>query len=124
MRRHRTRAEGERRGSSALPAKASVPRFTNVIPRARVFRILDRALARGAVWVAAPAGAGKTAAVASYLAARGSEALWYDVDATDTDVANVFLYLTKGLRSVTRSRRRLPAFQVQHLGSLRAFARK
>src|SRR5437868_7503975 len=99
MRQHQGPTAGGDRGSSALPAKASAPRFTNVIPRARVFRMLDRALARGAVWVAAPAGAGKTAAVASYLAARGLKALWYDVDPTDTDVANVFLYLTKGLRS-------------------------
>src|SRR5689334_7835758 len=90
---------------ASLPAKASLPRLTNAVPRARVFRILDRALASGAAWIAAPAGAGKTTAVASYLAARGRPAVWYDVDATDTDVANVFLYLARGARAATRSRR-------------------
>jgi hypothetical protein len=45
--------------AAALPAKASVPRAATALPRARVFRILDRALARGAAWLAAPPGAGK-----------------------------------------------------------------
>jgi DNA-binding SARP family transcriptional activator len=36
----------------------------------------------------------------------------------------VFLYLARGVRAATRSRRGLPVFQVQHLGSLRAFARR
>jgi DNA-binding SARP family transcriptional activator len=113
-----------RRARASLPAKASLPRLTNAVPRTRVFRILDRALASGAAWIAAPAGAGKTTAVASFLAARGRPAVWYDVDATDTDVANVFLYVARGVRAATRSWRRLPVFQVQHLGSLRAFARR
>jgi DNA-binding SARP family transcriptional activator len=110
----------------ALPAKAAAPRLANVVPRARVFRILDQALSRGAAWVVGPAGAGKTTAVASHLAARRRPAVWYDVDANDTDVANVFLYLAKGVGAATRSRARtrLPVFQVAHLGSLRAFARK
>src|SRR5262245_36551032 len=122
--RRASRAERGHRTRVALPAKASAPRLTNAIPRARVFRIFDRALARGAVWIAAPAGAGKTTAVASYLAARRRPAVWYDIDATDSDVANLFLYLAKGLRAATRSAHKLPAFQVQHLGSLRVFVRK
>ena len=122
---HRTsRAERGLRTRAPLPAKASAPRLTNAIPRARVFRIFDRALARGAIWVVGPAGAGKTTAVASYLDARQRPAIWYDVDATDSDVANVFLYLANAAGAATRSRRPLPVFQVQHLGSLRAFARK
>jgi ATP/maltotriose-dependent transcriptional regulator MalT/DNA-binding SARP family transcriptional activator len=109
---------------SALPAKASVPRVTNAAPRARVFKLLDRALSRGAAWIVAPAGAGKTTAVSSYLGARRRHAVWYDVDAADADCANVFLYLPDALRAATRSRRSLPAYQVQHHGSLRAFAQK
>ena len=120
----RRSAEHEPRGRAALPAKASAPRLTNPVPRTRVFRVLDRALGSGAVWIGAPAGAGKTTVVASYLAARSRPVVWYDVDATDSDVANVFVYLTKAMKAVTRSRRALPVFQVQHLGSLRAFARR
>src|SRR5688572_6173618 len=90
--------------SRGLLAKTSAPRLTNAVPRARVWKCLDRALTKGAVWIAAPAGAGKTTAVASYLQARRRAAVWYDVDATDTDFANVFLYLASALRAVTRSR--------------------
>lgn len=107
-----------------LPAKSSVPRLTSAVLRARVFRLLERGLSRGAVWVVAPAGAGKTTAVASYLAARKRAAVWYDVDATDTDVANVFRYLASGLQAATRSRRRPPEFRIQHQANLRAFAHK
>src|SRR5262245_2079803 len=125
MGRRRDRSvEPKRRGRPPLPAKASAPRPGNTVPRARVFRIFDRAVARRAVWVAGAAGAGKTTAVASYLAARRRPAVWYDVDATDSDTANVFLYLAKGAKAASRSRRRLPIFQVQHHGSLRAFARR
>jgi ATP/maltotriose-dependent transcriptional regulator MalT/DNA-binding SARP family transcriptional activator len=111
-------------GGSTVSAKASVPRATNALARARLFRILDRALARGAAWIAAPAGAGKTMAVVSYLAARRRLAVFYDVDATDTDCANVFHYLTGALRAATRTKRRLPGFQVHHHGNVRAFAHK
>ena len=116
------RTEGAIRG--ALPAKVSAPRLTNTIARERVSRILERALVRGAVWITGPAGAGKTTAVADYLTARSRPAVWYDVDATDSDVANVFLYLARAARAATRARRQLPQFRVQHLGSLRLFAGK
>ena len=116
------RTEGAIRG--ALPAKVSAPRLTNTIARERVSRILERALVRGAVSITGPAGAGKTTAVADYLTARSRPAVWYDVDATDSDVANVFLYLARAARAATRARRQLPQFRVQHLGSLRLFAGK
>src|SRR5258708_8501513 len=99
---------------SAPPAKASVPQTGTALPRTRVFRTLDRALSRGAAWIAAPAGAGKTTAVASYLGARRRPAVWYDVDATDADCANVFVYLSGGLRAAPPPKRPFAAFQPAH----------
>lgn len=111
-------------GRRTLPAKISVPRTSHAMARARVFGLLDRASSRGAVWIVGAAGAGKTTAVASYLAGRRRPVVWYDVDPSDSDVANLFRYLARGVRTATRSRRELPAFQVQHLAGLRAFTRR
>ncbi|MBF0317545.1 MAG: hypothetical protein HQL04_05160 [Nitrospirae bacterium] len=59
---------------------------------------MDTALAKPVVWVSAPAGAGKTTLVASYLDARGGAALWYRMDERDVDVTFFFSYMQKALK--------------------------
>jgi ATP/maltotriose-dependent transcriptional regulator MalT len=76
-----------------MPAKISVPRLAETYARSRVFRAIDAARRKRVVWIAGPAGAGKTSVVATYLSTRRVPALWYNVDARDADVANVFHYL-------------------------------
>jgi len=66
-------------------AKFSRPRLARVHPRERLFRRLEECREETAVWVGGPAGAGKTALVASYLDARKLSALWYQVDSGDCD---------------------------------------
>jgi LuxR family maltose regulon positive regulatory protein len=73
------------RGRSTGLAKFSRPRLARVHPRERLFRRLDECLEETAVWVGGPAGAGKTALIASYLDARKLPALWYQVDSGDCD---------------------------------------
>src|SRR5687768_5113598 len=71
----------ERRAARHLPAKLIAPQAEDAIPRARLFRVLDRLTRKQkVVWIHAPAGAGKTTLAASYLAAGGIPALWYEVD--------------------------------------------
>ena len=76
------------------------------------------------VWIAAPAGAGKTSAVATYLSSRRLPTLWYNVDARDADVANVFHYLALAARlAAPRKKLALPAFTADSQGGVAAFAR-
>jgi hypothetical protein len=95
-----------------------------VYRRTRLFRTLDAAVRKRVVWINAPAGAGKTSVVTTYLQARGLPALWYNVDARDSDVANLFHYLAMAARvTEKRTRLALPVFSVENQAGIVAFAR-
>jgi hypothetical protein len=66
-------------------AKLTPPKLHDVLPRPRLFALLDHALMRPIAWVSAPPGSGKTTLVASYLQARGLRHVWYQADIGDTD---------------------------------------
>jgi hypothetical protein len=86
--------------------------------------MLDAAVRKRLVWIGAPAGAGKTSVVTTYLEARGLPALWYNVDARDSDVANLFHYLSTAARLASkRSQSTLPVFSVENQAGVAAFAR-
>ncbi len=69
------------------------PSLTAVAPHARLFSLLDAALARPIVWLQGPPGAGKTTLVASWLAARRLEPVWQRLDAEESDPSTFFFYL-------------------------------
>jgi ATP/maltotriose-dependent transcriptional regulator MalT len=48
---------------------------------------------RPVIWIAGPAGCGKTTLVSSYLEARGIPCLWDQIDQGDADPATFFYYL-------------------------------
>jgi ATP/maltotriose-dependent transcriptional regulator MalT/DNA-binding SARP family transcriptional activator len=110
--------------SVVTPAKTSAPHLIESYRRARLFRVLDAARRKRLIFVAAPAGAGKTSLVASYLAARRLPLLWYNVDARDADVANLFEFLATAARASNRRRKLdLPAFRAENQPGAGAFAR-
>ena len=102
-------------------AKTTVPTLTGTVPRARLFRQLDRARRRPVTWVWAPPGAGKTTLVASYLATRRLRGLWYQLDEGDADVATFFYYLA--LAAPPRHRA-LPLLTAEYRAGLPMFARR
>ena len=106
-------------------AKIAPPRLAGVYPRKRLFKALDRARRHPVVWIAAPAGYGKTTLVASYLKARKLPALWYQLDNGDADVATYFHYLgLAAKRAAPRVRWSLPAFTPEYFAALPIFARR
>ncbi len=104
-------------------AKLSAPKPNRAWPRRRLFERLDAARRSGTVvWIAAPAGSGKTTLVANYLQARRLRAVWYRIDVVDADPAAFF----HDLALAVGSRRRavaLPAFTAEYLAGLEVFAR-
>jgi len=102
-------------------AKTTRPTQTGTLVRPRLVRRLDLAGKKPVTWVWAPPGAGKTTLVASYLAARKTRGLWYQVDEGDADVATFFYYL--GL-AAPRRRRPLPLLTPEHHEGIAVFARR
>ena len=76
-----------------MPAKLVRPTASGLITRARLFERLDESLRSRVVWISGPGGAGKTSLVSTFIEARGLDCLWYQVDASDADLASVTHYL-------------------------------
>ena len=94
-------------------------------PRERLFARLERGRAQSLVWVTAPAGAGKTTLIESYLADRGATGLWYPLHAADGDPATFFGRLARIVQAQFRRRRfALPVLTPEYLAGLPAFTRR
>lgn len=105
----------------AAIAKIASPRLFSVIPRRRLFRLLDERLRHPVLWVEGPPGAGKTALVASYVESRRLRAVWYQIDPGDSDVSTFFYFL--GL-AAPKGKSPLPVFAPDYLTDPEGFARR
>src|SRR5215471_10549228 len=85
------------------------PRLYGAVARERLFGLLDRARERPAICVVGPPGSGKTTLVASWLDQRKLRGIWFQVDASDSDLASLFYYLGEAAQPFSRrGQRRLP----------------
>ncbi len=104
-------------------AKFSRPETGDALLREHLFARLDAARSKPVVWVGAPAGAGKTTLVSSYVESRNCRTLWYQIDACDGDPASFFHHLGKALATTIGSRKTMPALTPEYRLGLAAFAR-
>lgn len=106
-------------------AKVTRPEPVQVLLRTRLFDRLDAAVEQPVIWIGAPAGAGKTMLVSSYLKARKLHGLWYQLDEGDADLASFFHYLGLAAREAApRYRTPLPALTPEYLPGLKTFTRR
>lgn len=111
-------------GRNVLPAKVSPPRLFDVVPRERLFALLDDNRGRPLLWIASPPGAGKTTLVATWLETRSIPSIWYQIDAEDADPAALFGHLAHGLGAIAPDlEATLPRFSAEHQGDVAVFAR-
>lgn len=115
-----------RRATTGSLAKTSAPRGVRVYLRKRLFKRLDVASKQPVVWIVGPAGAGKTTLVSSYVEDRKRPCVWYQLDPSDRDGAQLFEYLPRALAAAFPRRKapRLPRFGPESLGGLPAFTRR
>lgn len=103
-------------------AKISRPNAKGIIPRKRLFRLLDNPGKQPIFWVAGPAGSGKTSLVAGYLDARKLPCIWYQIDERDSDIASFFYYLgTAANKAAPRHRKPFPLLTPEYLGGIETF---
>ncbi|MBI3815211.1 MAG: hypothetical protein HY279_12215 [Nitrospinae bacterium] len=86
-------------------AKITRPNITQVYPRRRLFRLLDRKRKRHVVWICGPPGSGKTTLISSYLNACKLTSLWYRVDEGDADAATFFYYMGQAVMKASPHKR-------------------
>jgi ATP/maltotriose-dependent transcriptional regulator MalT/DNA-binding SARP family transcriptional activator len=105
-------------------AKLSAPTLPRIVERPRLYRLLAAANKRPITWVTAPAGAGKTTLVASYLRTRQRAVVWYQLDGGDADPATLFHYLGIAGRQAAPRRRPLPHLTPDFLPTLASFTQR
>ncbi len=99
------------------------PRADAVVERDRLFASLDDAMRRAVVWISAPAGAGKTSVVTSWLEWRASTAPWFQLERSDGDAAAFFHHLRMAASAVPGVRaERLPLHSVEYARDCTGFA--
>jgi LuxR family transcriptional regulator, maltose regulon positive regulatory protein len=111
-------------------AKFTRPDLPGALQRGRLFGLLDQARQRSTIWISAPAGAGKTTLIASFIGQRDIDGLWMQLDAGDTDAPTFFYYLglaeqnrrpTDRCKKITQP---LPLLTPDFLADLPGFARR
>ncbi|AET69805.1 ATP-dependent transcriptional regulator [Desulfosporosinus orientis DSM 765] len=81
-----------------LQAKLQMPRtLTGLVERPRIYSRLDGMLQNGLTLVTAPAGFGKTSAVAQWAGHKGFPVAWLSLDDGDNDPVRFWTYVTAAL---------------------------
>ena len=93
--------------SPLLETKLYIPKWrTGLIPRARLIEHLDRGAERKLTLVSAPAGCGKTTALAEWVHSVGArhavplQISWVSLDQSDNDPALFWAYFITALRTI------------------------
>ena len=110
--------------NSAALAKLTRPQLSGILPRQRLFSILDRGREKSIIWVSGSPGSGKTTLVADYLDTWAPECLWYQVDPGDADVATFFYYMAKAVPDAHGDSDPLPLFTSEYQNNPSAFTRR
>ena len=105
--------------------KMRSPRLSRCIQRDRLFIELDATESAPCLWIAGPAGFGKSTLIATYLEARALKCAWLQLDPGDADAATFAHFLGESAASLApRKPLRLPLPTADDLRDVPAFIRR
>lgn len=107
--------------TSPFLAKISRPSVSGVFPRTRLFEMLDRAKERPVIWISGPPGSGKTTLVSSYIEARGTPCLWYQIDESDSEPSAFFYFMGLATKSAPSNHLPLSLLTSEYIRSIPVF---
>jgi LuxR family maltose regulon positive regulatory protein len=117
-------SKGRSPNKDFIPAKLNPPRLSRVLPRERLFQVLDGFRDQPVTWITGPAGSGKTTLVSSYIEEQCLPCLWYQIDQGDADIATFFYYMgLAGKKAAPRKRKPLPLLTPEYLLGISTFTR-
>lgn len=106
-------------------AKISAPKASGTVERERLFRLLDQGREKPVVWIAAPAGSGKTTLVSGWLDNRRIPSIWYQIDSGDADPATFFMYLGLAAQNAApKKKKTFPVLTPEYLMGIPVFSRR
>ncbi len=106
-------------------AKITRTEIRSSLKRSKALCLLSAATNRPLVWIAAPAGSGKSTLVSSYLEQRESPCLWYQIDESDADPASFFYYTKLAAKNIASANvESLPLLTPEYTHGLSTFARR
>src|ERR1051325_4948238 len=109
----------------AALGKTTRPRVAGVLPRRRLFELIDKGRDGPVVWISGPPGCGKTTLAGTYLDHAGIASLWYQFDEGDADPATFFYYLRLAAGEIApRGAASLPLLAPEYHAALTTFARR
>jgi LuxR family transcriptional regulator, maltose regulon positive regulatory protein len=110
------------RQKPAVLAKVARPQLAKYHSRERIYNLLDKYREYPVVWVAGPAGCGKTTLVNSYLRERDIRPLWYKADEGDDDPGTFFYYMGQALQAfASKSFKPMPLLTPEYLPGVETF---
>jgi DNA-binding SARP family transcriptional activator len=101
------------------------PRLGRSIGRTRLFSAIDGSSTWPALWIAGPAGFGKSTLVATYLESRALPSMWLQLDTGDADPATLVHFLAESAALLApRKKIRMPVPTADDLRDVPAFIRR
>ena len=102
--------------------KISRPIQKDIYLRRRLFEKIDQMRDFPVIWISAPAGAGKTTLVSSFIKDRKIPCLWYRIDKGDEDLASFFYYIGQAItKAAPRHHKPMPLLTAEYYQGIPTF---